>query len=47
MIYYLKEIYEFMNKVVNIDVEKMNGIKKLRRELQYLSKEEDSYSKFI
>jgi hypothetical protein len=47
MIYYLKEINEYVNKLVEGDLEKINLAKKLRREYQHLSKEDVNYSKFI
>jgi hypothetical protein len=47
MIYYLKEMNEYIDKVANCDLEKINENKKLKRELQHLNKEEDKYAKYI
>jgi hypothetical protein len=47
MIYYLKEVNEYVGKISQQDVERINSHKKLRRELQHLSKDEDNYSKYI
>jgi hypothetical protein len=47
MVYYLKEVSGYINKLVDCDINRINETKKLRRELQHLSKEETVYSKYI
>jgi hypothetical protein len=47
MIYYLKEMNEYIEKVANGDLDKINEVKKLRRELTHLNKDEAFYSKYI
>src|SRR5690349_11498715 len=47
MVYYLKEVNGYINKLADCDLSRLNETKKLRRELQHLSKEEVFYSKYI
>jgi hypothetical protein len=47
LVYYLKEVAEYFEKLEYSDFETINNIKKLRRELHFLNKEEVKYFKYI
>jgi hypothetical protein len=47
LIYYLKEVSDYIERLEYGDLEKINKVKKLRRELYFLNKEEMKFSKYV
>jgi hypothetical protein len=47
MVYYLKEINEYIDRLEQGDLARLNEVKKLRKELHVLNRDEAKYSKYL
>jgi hypothetical protein len=47
MVYYFKEINDYIDRLEHGDLERLNDVKKMRREMHTLNREEAKYSKFV